>query len=500
MKKSILQGTILITVISIIAKAIGIFFRVPVTKILGEVGIGIYYFPIQFIAPIIAIITSPSIAIARLISDEQDDSKQRLIFSVAKKYMTYFGMIMSLVMLLLAPILIHTIWTREVLLPYLALIPAPLFLALSSAYKGYHQGVQDMKPIAILQFTDGIGRLILGLSMTVMLLSISIEFGAAGATFGTTAGAVLGFVFIKKYTPKDVLVPIEKSHEKGIRHLLMEVSLPIIISALGVNLMNFIDSLLIKSRLLTLGYENYDILRFNGILSSVNTIISIPLAIGIAINLNALPNITAAAKYGLEYMNHRIRSAMIMIATVAIPSGVGLFLVGKNVFRFIYSGVSDDHFLIEIYSLSVIFVMINLGLTTVLQGKKKERIPVKNMYIGIVVKLILSFILLSIKDINIHGTAISTTIAYGLVMVLNFISALKLGFKLDVRYMVVVPVFSSLIMGIVVYLIMKIGETFLFTFISILAGVGVYGVLMLLFKVVAPKDIPILKGFINEKS
>lgn len=500
MKKSILKGTILITIISIIAKAIGIFFRVPVTKILGEVGIGIYYFPIQFFAPILAIITSPSIAIARLISDEHESHKQKLIFSTAKKYMLYFGLIVSFIMLLLAPVLIHTIWTKEILIPYLALLPAPIFLALSSAYKGYHQGIQEMKPIAVLQFADGIGRLILGLSLTFILLSISVEYGAAGATFGTTAGAVIGLMFIVKSTPKSAVIPVNNDEEKKILCVLIQISLPIIISALGVNLMNFIDSLLIKTRLLTIGYENYDILRFNGILSSVNTITGIPIAIGIAINLNALPNITAAAKYGVEYMNNRIRSAMIMIITVAIPSGVGLFLVGKDVFRFIYSDVSDDHFLIEIYSLAVVFTIINLGLTTVLQGKKKERIPVKNMYIGIVVKLILSFILLGVKGINIHGTAISTSIAYGLVMILNFISALKLDFKVDVKYMFLVPIFSSLIMGIAVFMILSISSSFLLTLLAIGVGVIIYAVLMILFKVIAIKDIPIIKGFMNEKS
>lgn len=495
MSKSILKGAMIITFFSMVSKAIGIFFRIPITYILEDVGIGIYYFPVQFFGPILAITTAPSIAIARLISDEHDDYLQYHIFETSRSYMLLYGLVISIIMGLLAPLLIKTIWTEDMLFSYLSLIPAPIFLAVSSSYKGYHQGCQKMNPIAALQFSDGLGRLIIGLFLTIIFMQFGVQYAAAGAAFGTTAGAIVGLITIVSLT-KSTGHSLFK-HDKIVLKSLVTLSLPIIISALGINLMNFVDGILIKSRLGYLGYDHYEIFRFSGILSSVNTLTSIPVAIGIAINLNALPNITAAAKHGALYVHQRMRSAMIMIISIALPSAVGLYLVGNDIFKYLYPSINADHYLIEIYSVSIVFLIINLGLTTILQARKKEKIPVRHMYIGIVFKLILSYILLGMKDVNIHGTAISTTIAYGIVMILNLYSLIKSDFDIDFKYMIMIPLFSSVTMGILVWLVNQLGSSIVITILSIFIGTSYYGMLMIVFKVVAIKDVPLLKRIIS---
>ena len=95
---------------------------------------------------------------------------------------------------------------------------------------------------------------------------------------------------------------------------------------------------------------------------------------------------------------------------------------GKDVFSLLFSKMSTDHYLIEILSVSIIFMMINLGFTSILQALNHEKVPVRNMYIGLIIKLISSFVLLSIPTITLclrsQGTARSRY-ASGLVVEAN---------------------------------------------------------------------------------
>ena len=50
-KKSILKGTIIIAGAGILAKFIGLFFKIPLTGLIGEEGMGIYGFPFSLFLP-----------------------------------------------------------------------------------------------------------------------------------------------------------------------------------------------------------------------------------------------------------------------------------------------------------------------------------------------------------------------------------------------------------------------------------------------------------------
>lgn len=500
MKKSILKGTMIVVIVGLIAKFVGLFFRIPLTSLIGEYGMGLFSFPMRFFLPIVALITSgPSIAIAKLISESDSNHKELYSYQVKKtafRYMFILGCLVTLIMWVVGTVLLNTVWPKEVMFSFLMLLPAPIFLAFTAVYKGYYQGKQNMYPIAFQQFFDGIARLLFGLAMAVLLLPKGTEFAAAGGTFGTTAGAILGVVVYGVYYRKNEKNDYNEKVSKKIRHEILKrtykIAVPVSISAMGATLIGLIDSLLIKNRLLYIGYSEQSMIKLNGVLSNVDTLMSIPLIIGAAISLNALPNIVVAKSKGIQYTQTRMRSMMIMLVSISLPAGIGLLIVGKRVFALLFRDMSTNHYLIEILSISVIFIMINAGLTSILQAMNRERLPVKNMYIGLIIKLVSSFILLSIPSINIHGSAISTLITYTVISILNFKGCLEEHFKVDYKYMIFVPLISTLLMGSVVYVISTLSTSVLITFVAIMVGAIVYGILMILFKVVDIKKIPLI--------
>lgn len=502
MKKSILKGAMIIAFASLFSRFIGLFFRIPITSWLGDEGMGLYAFPMNFFLPIIAIVSvGPSGVISRMTSESiarKDSLETRKIFQSSMILMTSAGFVASILMLILAPVLVTYIWPREVLLPYLALVPAPFFLSIVAVFKGYYQGHQNMLPSAIQQITDGSARMVLGLLLTYYFVGESLELGTAAATFATSLGAlfslcVLAIIYFKDQNRHHHAKFERHEYTSTIKSILI-IAVPIILGAIGTSLIPLTDSILINPRLAFAGLSESRILSLTGILSNVNALVNVPIAIGVAISLNFVPNI-ASARIAGESTNIRFRSAMIMMISLAIPSGLGILSIGNEIFDFIYD-MPSAHYLMDLSSISIILTMINQGFIAALQGMGLEKLPVRNFYLGIIVKVIASLILLN-KYFTIHGAVLSTIIAYSVITILN-IKDIKqhTTFKVDLKYMIILP----LINGSLMYIVVLLARNFLSFYLppsltivlSIVTGGIVYGILLIVTKIIAPKDVPLL--------
>ena len=79
---------------------------------------------------------------------------------------------------------------------------------------------------------------------------------------------------------------------------------------------------------------------------------------------------------------------------------------------------------------------IALTLVGILQGIGRQMIPVKNMFIGMIFKIILTWILVSFRSINVNGAAIGTVVAYAVSVVLNLRAVVRYT-KVKIKYGVV---------------------------------------------------------------
>lgn len=499
MKQSLIKGTVILSTFSILSKLIGILFRVQVNEVIGIEGMGIFNFPILFFGTIIAIMNAPSVTFARMISeaDSLNDHKRRNeIFEASKAFMMRLTTVIVLFMILATPVLTTFFWPSSSLGAYLVLIPAPIFLGVITVYKGYYQGIQDLKMISLQQITDAIARVVLGLSAVYILVQFGQAMGAAGAAFGTLAGTLGGscilWLYHKKKT-RNTQNTLNKLHKNKLIKQMIRITIPIGIASIGATLMGNIDSLLIYNRLKNVGFSEEIVLELTGILANTSTLIQVPLVLGASLSLAVLPNVAYAKKQSDQLMKERVRVSLIMYTAVALPAGVGLMMVGRPLYQLIFDLYGQHVYLVEIMSISSIFTIINLGLVTILQAINKEKVPVKHMYIGVVIKSILCALLLSIEFIHIHGAVISTAVAYLIILILNLRAILKVGIKIDYKYTLVIPLFSTAIMMLVVHFTMSLGNSMIFTLLAVGLGALVYGVLMILLKVVSIRSIPILR-------
>ena len=133
-----------------------------------------------------------------------------------------------------------------------------------------------------------------------------------------------------------------------------------------------------------------------------------------------------------------------------------------------------------------------------LQGIGKMTLPVINLFIGAVVKIIVTFILVGIPALNINGAAFGTVCAYLTAAILNYRGLRKhANVELDLKDIFLRPLLASVIMGvsaIVFYEIMYLihpGNT-LATGFAILGAIVVYFVMVFVTKAVSREELALV--------
>ena len=124
-------------------------------------------------------------------------------------------------------------------------------------------------------------------------------------------------------------------------------------------------------------------------------------------------------------------------------------------------------------------------------------VPVMNLCIGAVAKIIITYILTGIPSVNVKGAAAGTAVAYITAALLNYRAVRKYtGTRPDLALTFGKPVLSSVVMGAVVLAVyhgvsMFAGNT-VSTMISVFCGVIIYAFCILRLKGITPEEIRML--------
>jgi stage V sporulation protein B len=104
--------------------------------------------------------------------------------------------------------------------------------------------------------------------------------------------------------------------------------------------------------------------------------------------------------------------------------------------------------LLQILAVSIVTLATMRILAAALQGIGKMNLPVINLFIGALVKVVLTFVLVGIPSLNVNGAGISSVCAYLTAGILNYIALRKYAdVRLNLGSVFVRPLIASLIMG-----------------------------------------------------
>ncbi len=516
-KENFLKGAAILGVAGILIKILGAFYRIPLSNLISDEGMGYFQTAYPLYVLLVAVSTSgfPT-AIAKIVSEKralQDYAGAHRVFKVSFLGFLMAGILTSVFVFFGAGYIVKVIGNTNAYYSLIAMTPALLFVPIMSAFRGYFQGRQIMTPTAISQIIEQLFRVSIGLFLAYQLLGMGLPQAAGGASFGASAGAIAGTIIIivlyareRKRIKEELKRSAAHKQESTstIVKNILTIAVPITIGASIVPIMSTIDTMLIMRRLQSIGFSEAQASGLFGQLSgNAQTLINLPQVLSVAIAVSLVPAISDAfAKRNYNDLKNITTSGVRVTLLIGLPAALGLFILSTPIIQLLYFNYElaaqlSTGGILKILSISLIFLTLVQSFTAILQGLGKPMVPVKNLAIGAVIKTILTYILTGIRVINVKGAAISTVVAYLIAAILNFIDVKK-HTKAEFKMMdvFVKPIISVTLMTISVW----VGYTFitpilgnkLATVVAISIGAVIYGLALLLTGAITSEDFELL--------
>ena len=435
-KQSFLHGTVLLAMSTAIVKIIGAFYSIPLNAIIGEQGFGYYSTAYEIYTVLLMISTAGlPVAMSRMISAASslgNYRQVRMIYTVSRTIFLTLGLIGALLMTLFCRQLADFQEQPDAWAAIAALGPSCFLICLMSTYRGFFQGQSNMMPTSVSQVLEAVCKLVIGIAAAVLILwyTQSYSLAAGGAIFGVTMSCLVSSIYLNhcfRKAYKDLPQSCEEVDSgKDIAKGLLAIAIPITIGSAGLQILTVLETKIYMSQLLqTLTQKQADIQK--GIYNFTQKIFNMPCAFITPITISVIPAITAQLTAGdHKAVKATEESAARVTALISAPCAVGLALLAEPITALLggYTGekLALATNLMTVLGLCVIFNATVLLTNAIMQAHGHVNLPVINMFIGGVVKLVIIFILTGNPDIGILGTPIGSLMCYVCITILNLFS------------------------------------------------------------------------------
>lgn len=550
------RGAVILLASTIIVKVIGAIFKIPLQRLIGDLGFGYFSSAYDLFLPIYALsMAGLPIAVSRLTAASMAEGRlndARKTLKIAQRAFLVTGLTGFIIML--AAIVPYALMTTNtsadamnVGICVLMIAPTILFCSYMSAYRGYYEGMHNMYPTAISDIIEALGKLILGFSFAYIVLKITdnVAYAAAGALAGIMVGTIAAAAFLV-LRHKIVGDPIKKEEleaspasktGKVILKALVVIAIPVALSSLANNVTLFIDTFMVKWQLKNVMETSFDYVS-NMYSSSVADYNASAVVLGrdvlTASNMptflygirgeayvlyNLIPTLTATLGIGsvpflttvwveknMTAVKKTIETIIRTTAVIAIPAGIGLCAIAPNVMGLLYEGVAPVEIgtpILRMLGIAAVFSGLSVPMTNMLQAIGKPMLPVKNIAIGAVLKIVVNFILVGRPQLNIMGAPIGTTLCYVYIFASNMYCLIKYtGVKFNFVSVLIKPLVSALCCGGAALGVSLLGSRFelgnlITTGVSVIAAVIVYFIVLFAIRTLTKEDI---EGFPKGKT
>lgn len=511
-KDSFLKGAFILGAAGIIVKIIGAFFRIPLGNFIGAEGIGYYQaaYPVYTLFLTLATAGFPT-ALAKLVSEKVavgDYKGAHKIFKVSYTVLFMTGIIAFAIFFFGANYIVNNIMKNPgAYYAMIAISPALLFVPMMSSYRGYFQGRKEMTKIAISQIAEQFFRVVLGLGLAYYLMELDgPKLGAAGGITGATIGAIASILYLimaylgqRKQRKAEMKASRHFKDESVSRILkrILVVAIPITIGASIMPLVGMVDTVIVTRRLMvggfTLGEANA---MFGQLTGFAMAIINLPSVITVAMSMSLVPSISEAYAMGNRSKARKdTKSAIKVTLLMVLPAAFGIAALAGPIMQLLYPEqppmVST---LLLVLTPCVVFLGLMQTMTGILQGIGKPMVPVISLGIGMLFKIVISYTLTAIPEVNVFGSALGTVSAY-LIAVLIELSYIKksMNIKLSPKEFVIRPLATVITMFIIVKLgyglLAGIVGGKLATLLAILIGAVAYGLVLVLIGGIKKEEV-----------
>lgn len=525
----VVQGSIL-AVAGIIVRLIGILYRVPMTNIIGDEGMG-YYSTAFNVYNIMLILSSYSLplAVSKMVSARMAKGQYRNAVRVLKAalvYATVVGGIACFITWNFADFFATTAFNTPFCVYALkTLAPTIWIMAYLGVLRGFFQGHGTMIPTAISQIFEQVINAVISVVAAGVLFKIGLDsnrvynttgypqaFGAAGGTIGTGAGALAALLFmlllfsiywpvVKRRKRRDRSRRTDSYGDISVTFLFTVV--PVIISSAVYNINAVVDNSIMAYGMEALG-RGKEFLSLWGIYNNkYMLLVHVPLAMANSLSSSLIPSLSGAVARKekgavIAKTSLAIRFAML----IAIPSAVGLTVLSAPINNLLFkSGDNTEAIRMLITgSAAVIFLSMSTVTNAILQGINHMNVPVRNAFISLILHIGVFYLMLMVFKMGIYSMVFAN-IAFAVFMcILNAIAIRRyLNYRQEIVKTFLLPAVASAFMGAAAFGVYKgvtliIKSNLLGTIFAVLAAIAVYGVLLIKLRCVDEEELYSMPG------
>lgn len=523
-RERFLTNVLVVMVSQILIKLVGLVYKIYLTNKegFGDAGNAIYGsgYQIYSLLLLVSSIGIPS-AIAKLVSERlaNDDYKGAFkIFKVSFYTVGIIGFICTCLLFFGADFIANSLLLiPEAELTLKCLAPSIVIVALASTIRGYFNGRSAMKATANSQSLEQIFKTlftIIIVELVAFSYSNNTELMAAGATLATTLSIILSFIYIYIFYARRKKIFNEENQKyaqnyeeeslfRTIKKILI-VSIPISLTSIISSINKSIDSVTVMRGLTNFMSREEAQFQYGILSGKVDTLVSLPLSVNIAIAVAILPYLS----FAYEKKDHKgiiknLNMAILVTLLIAFPCAFGMSVFAGPILRLVFPNAASGANILAAISPLIVFSVLTQTINSALQGLGDYKTPVIALIFGAIVKTILNLILIPIETIGIYGAIVSSIICQFIAFIIGFIKLKKMtSLKLNSVKCVIKPLLASIIMSIisygVYYALQQVISGKISTVIAIFLAAIVYGIFILVLKVFSKdemEELPFLKKF-----
>lgn len=422
MKNSLLKGAFTLSVAGLIAKILGALYRIPLTNIIGAQGIGLYQtsFPVYCILLTFSSSGVPN-SLAKLISqgyDGKDTLKKSL------KIFCLLGVSGSLLTFVFGKKLAAFQGEKGAYLGYMLLSPSVLFTSALSCFRGYFQGLGNMKPTAFSQVAEQVVKLVFGLTLAYIFRE-NVFLAAGLCSLSVTLSEVFALALV--YFLYKRSKPNGETGRAISKKIIVKTVVPVTLTAVLIPLARTLDSFMIINILKS--YTPYATKLYGLYSGGVESVIGVPVALCYGIACAAIPRVSKLISCN-ENAESEIKKSLLYTLISGLICSLTVFFGAFALVNVAYFGLAaeEKRLLIGLIKTACPTVLgLALIQTTnalfIAQGKLYT--PCVTLGLAVLFKTAFSLCFLRVQSVSVFATALSDVIAFSLCAFANVVIIIK---------------------------------------------------------------------------
>lgn len=506
--KHMMNGAVILSVASLIAKILSAVYRVPFQNMVGNTGFYVYQqvYPLYGIGMTFALSGFP-IFLSKLVAERKSQSSQKELLKRTFVILSIFSIVLFAGIYGFAG-KIASLMGDSGLTPLVQAV-SWMFLCMPFlvVWRGYFQGTYRMLPTAVSQVVEQVVRVAVILIAAFLYLKLGwtdYQMGTIAMSSAWIAGIaallVLAYYYYVKKEANFIAPAFEKqgseelyqptSYSTLLYRFLTEGTAICILSAMLI-LLQLIDSFTLYKGMTLSGISPDVAKNLKGIYDRGQPLVQLGMVVGTGFAASLVPMLSNYYVSKREFEFQRTAVSLLRITTAFAMAATSGMLVLLPYINHVLFGDRAGNGVLSIYLLSIILASLIGAYNAILQSRNQHRLAMIALLVGLVVKVLFDDLL--VRAFGTLGASLATVMSLAVILSCLWIgspvalkgSILRGGFLVKLVLCCWVMTFVVLLTVLFLSLFPLFSGrsgAILVTFIGIIVGVSIFGFSILKWK------------------